>query len=479
MTITGRTNEISSLKEVLGSSEAEFIAIYGRRRIGKTYLISEFFKDKGLYFELTGRKGATKSEQLRNFSMVFSDLFLTGKPHPSPKHWDEALAQLRHQIEALDAEQKVILFFDELPWLASRKSGFLQALDLFWNRYMSRRPNTILVICGSAAEWMVKKVILNKGGLHNRQTRPAINLMPFTLNESKEFLANRGIEFDNKQLAELYMAIGGVPYYLKMIPRGLSVDQILQTLFFSNPAPLKSEFNRLFDSLFENSQLYSDVVKALSTAHQGLTQQEIFAKVPSISSGGSAVEMLEALESCGFILKLIQFGNKKKDARYRLIDALSLFYLKWVGGTGEVSDLYWVRQQSQQAYNIWSGYAFENLCLQHFSKILEALKISVVAENKSCWYLPGTEKEKGAQIDLVIDRADNCINLVEMKFYDDTFLIEKTYSSSLEHKKNAFRRHSKTRKTLFTTLLTPYGAKQNGQYFKAVDNEITLDELFL
>lgn len=480
MTIVGREKEVSLLANVLDSEKPEFLAIYGRRRVGKTYLVREFFRDKGLYFELTGIKDASKSSQLKNFSVVYSDIFLRGNRIVTPSDWDDALNTLRKEIEKSSDLQKVIVFFDELPWLASRKSGFLEALDLFWNRYMSSRKNFVLVICGSAAEWMIKKIVSNKGGLHNRLTQPPINLMPFTLKQTEQYLESMNVRLERKQIVDIYMALGGVAYYLNLVSRSKSSAEVISDLFFGKQAPLLTEFHNLFDSLYNNPQKHIEIIKVLAQTKQGLTQTEIFAQVKSLSSGGGAVLVLEELENCGFIYRVHDFGKKKKDARYRLIDGFTLFYLKWVDGQGEFSEHFWTRKKGTASYNTWAGYAFENLCFLHYREILRALELSVVAEAKSGWrYLPSKgHVDEGAQIDLLIDRADKCINLCEIKFYDDEFIIDKVYAQRLRKKKNCFREKTGTKKTLFTTMITTYGVQKDKHYLDVVDGQLTMDALF-
>ena len=454
--VFNRSQEIKLLDEIYNSSAAEFFALYGRRRVGKTYLISQYFHNKGYYFELTGRKSASKKAQLKNFATVYADSFERGAKIDTPKDWDDAFNLLRTKIEQLDPSQKITVFLDELPWLASRKSGFLDALDLFWNRYMSRTCNVILIVCGSAAAWMIKKIISNKAGLHNRLTRPPIHLKPFTLKQSEEYLAANGVILERKQLIDLYMAIGGIPYYLKFVPQGKSSAEIINFLFFSEHAPLISEFHRLYSSLFDHYQKHVAVIKALATSNQGLSQKELYDMLKDLSPGGGATDLLKELESSDFIMRVGEFGKKKKETRYRLIDSLSLFHLKWVEGVGEISPHYWLALHHSQSYRVWAGYAFENLCFQHYPQIVKALELTVTAKAKSSWrYIPGkSSEENGAQIDMLIDRTDRCINLCEFKFYEGEFVIDKTYADKLISKKNCFREKTKTRKNIFITILS-------------------------
>jgi hypothetical protein len=480
MHIVGREQEIKILNRVYENLTPAFLALYGRRRVGKTYLIREFFKDKGIYFELTGIKDALKLQQLKNFSMIFSETFVENKGMPAAKDWGDAFMILRHQIEKIPETQKVIIFFDEIPWLASRKSGFLEALDLFWNRYLSTRKNLILIICGSAAEWMIRKIVLNKGGLHNRLTHPPIHLKPFTLRETESFLSTMGINLDRKQIIDIYMAVGGVAYYLNLIPQGKSSAEILAYLFFSTQAPLALEFQNLFYSLFEHPHKHIEVIKVLAQTCQGLTQTELFQKIEHLSKGGGSVLVLEELEHCGFITKILDFGKKKKDMRYRLTDGFCLFYLKWVAGQHGFSTQAWLRKKNSAAYHSWSGYAFENICLIHYRQILKSLELSVVADTKSSWRYRGEQNstESGAQIDLIIDRADKCINLCEIKFYDDEWHISKALVQNLKHKKLLFREKTKSKKTLFTTLISTYPAFRDPNYLSVIDSQVTMDDLF-
>ncbi len=470
--LVGRKNELRILSEIEMAVTPEFVAIYGRRRVGKTYLVSKFFKDKGVYFELTGRKDASKSSQLQNFAIVFADTFCEGKQQAIPRNWDEALTQLRYQLEKVNKSSKIILFFDELPWLASKRSGFLEALDLFWNRYISRRSNVVLIVCGSAAEWMIKKVVSNKSGLHNRLTRPPINLAPFNLGETELYLQSRGVHLDRKQIVDIYMAIGGVAYYLNLVPKGQSSLGIVSNLFFVDQAPLYAEFHRLFSSLYDNPERHLDVIKALAKVRQGLSQTELFKRARSLSPGGSAVAVLQELESCGFILSIPQFGKKKKDTFYRLIDAFSLFYLKWVEGAKGMSPSYWAQKKMSQSYKTWAGYEFENICFQHYSQIVKAMDLRVVASAKSGW------RGDGAQIDLIIDRADRCINLCEIKFVESQLALSKIDADALRRKKQAFQAQTGTKKALFTTVITTCGVKEDKNYLSAVDQQIKIDALF-
>jgi len=481
-TIVGREDEIKILNEVYESSEPEFLAVYGRRRIGKTYLIHEFFKDKGLYFEITGMKDGTTSEQLFQFAYEFSRQFNQGKSIVPPKNWVEALNLLHQAIEKTDKNKKIILFFDELPWLASPRSRFLNALEHLWNRYLSKTKNIVMIVCGSSASWIIKNIINNKGGLHGRLTRK-IRLLPFTLSETEQYLKARHIELDRKQIIDLYMAMGGVPKYLSYITRGKSAAQIINEVCFSLSGGLYQEFDNLYKSLFEGYENHIAIVKALSKCTQGLTKEELLEDT-KLTSGGFSSKIIEELIDAGFLIYVPSFNKKKNSGVYRLIDEYSYFYLTWIKDNSKISfesidPEFWIKKYRTAKWATWSGLAFESVCFKHIQKIKKALGISGVSSTESGWrYFSRKKGEQGAQIDLVIDRADKCINLCEMKYSDSEFLIDKSYEENLQNKKRIFREETNTNKTLFTTLVTTYGVKKNQHYFSSVDHQLTMNDLF-
>ena len=480
--ILGRQREVKILESIYQSQHPEFLAIYGRRRVGKTFLISEFFKNKGIYFELTGIKDASMNVQLNNFTAEYSDLFFKGIKQAVPSDWFDALTQLRYQIEKIESRDKIILFLDELPWLASPKSNFLQALDHFWNRYMSRDNRIILVICGSAASWMIKHVIYNKGGLHGRLTRE-IKLIPFDLSEVERYCQAKDIHLDRKQILEIYMVMGGVAKYLTYIERGKSSAQIINDSCFSGSGGLYKEFNKLYASLFNNHEQHVKIIKALAKNRSGLTKNELLKKT-GMTSGGTTSKIFNELEESSFIVYMKSFNKGKNNGRYRLIDEYSLFYLTWIKDIQNLSIRgvekdFWIKKFNSRAWTSWSAYAFESICLKHIEQIKQALGISGVSTRESCWFIQGqSDSELGAQIDLVIDRDDNCINLCEIKFHNSKFRANKKFVADQFRKKELFRSFTKTRKTLFLTLITTYGAEENQYYHQIVDNQLTMNDLF-
>ena len=469
--IIGRQKEKEILEAMLSSEEAELMAIYGRRRIGKTFLIHEFFKDKGLFFECSGVLGGRMTEQLWNFSRIVSKAFNLEKRLPPPKTWKEAFEILSDLIDKVPDNQRVILFFDELPWLATRRSDLLRYLEYFWNQHFSRRKKLIMVLCGSAASWMIKKIIHNRGGLHGRLTRK-IYLEPFSLFEAEQYLKARGIYLDRKQLTEIYMVTGGVAKYLGQVQKGLSSSQVIHNLCFESQGFLKDEFHPLFASLFGKAEHHLSIVKYLAKSHKGKTLQEI-CKNTSNSMGGGLTRVIKDLEASGFIKFIPFYGKSKKEGLYRLIDEYTLFYLKWI----EKKDTFYKFQRSHDFLS-WAGYAFENICIRHIYEIISVLKLSVIAKSLSYWEKKADET-KGAQIDFIIDRTDQCLNLIEVKFSEGEFLMKKDYAEHLNQRRALFSNAMKRPKPLFNTLITSFGAKKNPAYLSSIDQQLSLDDLFI
>jgi hypothetical protein len=460
----------------MAASESELVAVYGRRRVGKTFLIRELFGDR-MSFELTGVHGAPLREQLAN---VFTVLRTAGeKDHLAPPaDWRDAFERIAKVLSTKPRSgNKRIVFLDELPWLASRRSGFLRAFEHFWNSWAVKQRDLIVIVCGSAASWMVDELLNARGGLHNRVTR-RIRLEPFTLAEVEQYFAARDVRLGRYQVLELYAALGGIPYYLKQVERGDSASVALDRLCFAHDGALRDEFDKLYASLFEHSERHARIVRALGAKPHGLTRNDLVAAA-RISSGGTISRTLTELEESGFILRSPQLGQPTRDALYRLIDEYSLFYLRWIEHHRGRANQIWMNKRGTPAWFAWSGYAFEGICLKYVGLIKRALGIEAVETVESSWYhRTGVKAERGAQIDLVIDRKDATINLCEMKFCDGEFAIDKRYAADLRHKRDVFRRVTGTRKTVLLTLVTTHGLANNAYARELVDKTLTMDALF-
>lgn len=479
--VIGRKDEQEKFSKALTSAESEFIAVYGRRRVGKTFLIREFFSES-LRFELTGMQGVSLQDQLVNFAGALAKAKGLSETLQPPATWQEAFVQLERHIESLRAPakgRKHVIFLDELPWLDTARSKFCPALEHFWNSWASKRRDLLLVTCGSAASWMVKNLVEAKGGLHNRVTRK-IRLLPFTLGETRAFLRSRGVELTDYKTIELYMALGGVPHYLKMAEPGLSAAQIIDRTCFHPQGELRTEFENLYASLFDKPAEHLALVKALAKKPGGFTRTELLAAA-GLPSGGTATVRLGELAESGFIQMTIPFGKREKDAVIRLADEFSLFHHAWIAPLGKKSadDGHWLKQRGTPKWRAWSGYAFEGVCLKHAPRIKNALGIGGVQTNESPWRHAGSDAAPGTQIDLLIDRADGTINLCEMKFSEAPFTIDKSYAAELRQKRDTFHRITGTRKNLFLTMITTFGIADNAYAKELVGNSVLADELFI
>jgi uncharacterized protein len=474
MSITGRIAEQKILADRLMTPESELIAVYGRRRVGKTYLIRTFYKN-AMVFEFTGIHEAAMKTQLENFSLA---LQLTSKSAVTiaiPANWLQAFMMLDTYLNGL-ADKTAVIFFDEFPWIDSHKSGFLQAFDHWWNSSASKRSHFKVIICGSAASWMIDKVINNRGGLHNRVTQ-TIRLLPFTLGETQSYLRSKGVVLDQYSQLQLYMAMGGIPHYLRNINPGESAAQIIGRLCFAKDGSLKNEFNNLYKSLFAHSENHERVIRALATKGKGLTRNEIIDEC-GFTSGGTTSRILQELEESGFITPYIPFQKHANESIYKLSDEYSLFYLKFIAHAKDTADGAWLRQYGTPSYTSWSGFAFESVCQKHVLQVRRKLGIEGVLTSTASWrHIPG-KGAAGAQIDLLLDRQDRCINICEMKFSSSEFVIDKKYATELDNKVNIFRSETGTKKTLFPTMITTYGTRKNEYYLGRIQVEILMEDLF-
>lgn len=468
--ITGREAEISILNAKLASVRSEFVALYGRRRVGKTYLVRSFFAEK-FTFRLTGIAQAKLQDQLANFNMAFKEQ-QSLKKYKDATNWMQAFQKIRKLIEN-SRQKKKIIFIDELPWFDTPNSGFISALEHFWNSWASARKDVLLIVCGSAASWMINTLINNKGGLHNRVTQK-IKIEPFNLRECEDLLRQRKIKLDRYQIIQLYMVLGGIPYYWDALVKGFSATQNINKVCFEQNGLLKSEFNNLFKSLFLKAERHEAIVMSLAKKSKGLTRDEISisSKLPS---GGGLTRLLDELEESGFIRKYTPFGKKSRNSLYQLADFFSLFHIKFIKGQKSFDKNHWLKIIDNPTYRAWSGYAFEQVCLAHIPQIKQALGISGIETQTSSW--KSSKFVDGAQIDLVIDRRDGVINLCEMKFSINSFLIDKKYDAVLRNKTGAFKSETQTKKSVFLTMVTTFGLTENA-YSGNVQNELNMDALF-
>lgn len=469
--IIGREIEKMLLSEIYESTEAELVAVYGRRRVGKTYLIREYFK-KELAFNFSGQINGIVEDQLANFNTKLSEQLRYKTETIPPATWQEALARLKAYIVPIVKKKKAVIFFDEFPWIDSHKSGFLSAFDYFWNDWASTQPNLKVIICGSSASWMIRKVIRNRGGLHNRVTRK-IRLLPFTLNETEAFLKSKKITLERYHITQLYMVLGGIPHYLKEVRKGESFSQAIDRICFSKDGLLRNEFNELYGSLFHKFENHQAVVKTLSSKTEGFTRKELIEK-SKLSTGGTTSLVLQELEESGFIIGYVPFDKNKNEIVYKLNDEFTIFYFKFIENLKTTGS--WDKFSIGANWKIWSGLAFEAVCHKHIIQIKQALGISGIYTEISSWR--GKSSNQGTQIDLLIDRADQCINLCEIKFHENKYSIDKVTAENIADKIQIFKEKTKTKKSIFVTFITIFGLLENEYKLSRVQSEIKIDDLF-
>ena len=471
--LIGRERECEELRWAVESQRSEFVVMYGRRRIGKTFLVRRFFDDK-YSFHYVGAHKQAKSVQLQNFREALIR-FSGNRDVTVLDNWHDAFLHLEGYLESCREERKVV-FFDEMPWMDTQGSDFVAELEYFWANWVQNRDDIVFIACGSATSWMKEKLEENQGGLHNRITH-RIYLRPFYLSECKEYLEDHGFEWDNYQILQCYMLFGGVPYYLSLLRPYLSLPENVDALIFRRGGDLSDEFKELYNALFKKADRYINIVRLLATKRQGFLRSEIEAMTGY--SGGGLTKMLDNLERCDFIVAYNQYGNKNKLTLYRLADFYTLFFFRYVENNRSRDEQYWQHHFTDRSVESWEGYTFEEVCLRHLPQIKYGLGISGIATESSSWrFIPKKEDpRKGAQIDLVISRADKVIHLVEMKFSETPFVIKKDYEERLKSRKNLFMEVTGISRGPVHTFITPYGLAQ-GSRSSIVHSQLTTKDLF-
>ena len=470
--IIGRQEEMSLLQTLEKADKSAFVAVYGRRRVGKTYLIRTVFEDK-MVFQLTGLARTKIDKQLANFHAALVRNFPQYEEKPMANDWFQAFLQLETALETSTAAKKIV-FLDELPWLDSRNSGFISALEHFWNAWASARRDVLLIVCGSAASWMITNLINSHGGLHNRVTHQ-MPLDQFTLAECEAFFKSKFATYDRYQLLQLYMVFGGIPFYLDMVDIAQSAAQNINRLCFSPKGGLRKEFDNLYLSLFRNADKHIAVIEALARKAQGLEREEVL-QAANLPNNGNSTKILKELEESDFIRRYNTFGKNSRNALYQLTDFYSLFYLKFMKSNNVLDADFWLSSLDNPEVCAWSGYAFEQICLAHLPTIKKALGISGIQTVSSAWL--GSNDNQKAQIDLVIDRRDHAITVCEMKFSINPFVIEKKYADELRTKIAIFKQSTRTQKAIFMIFITTFGLIKNEHAMSLVQNSFTMDILF-
>lgn len=474
--IIGRKPEIRKLTELYMSKRPVFAVVYGRRRVGKTYLIRELFENQFSFYHTGLSPVELQADNLRQgqLSNFYKSLVKYGSEIDHiPTDWFEAFDALITLLEQKSKGDRKLVFIDEMPWLDSPRSGFVTAFEHFWNGWGSARPDLMLVACGSATSWIADNLLNNTGGLFNRVTHE-IKLLPFDLSECEEYVKANEIVMSRYDLMECYMIMGGIPFYLSLLEKGMSLPQNVDNLFFAKSAKLRNEFERLFSSLFKNKGDCMKIVRLLAQKNQGFTRQEIV-KHTQLPDGGGLSNTLRSLEASDFILSYAKYGRASREMYFRLTDSFTKFYLTFVEGKRINNPNFWQNNFRSPRHNAWKGFAFENLCFYHAEKIKEALGIRGVQAEYSPW--KSRQDKDGAQIDMLIVRADHVIDVCEMKFSSDEYTITAAYDRELRHKIELFSNETKCKHTIHLIIVTPFGLKFN-EYAGQVQQVVTMDDFF-
>ena len=463
--MVGRKDERRRLLAAKESEYSEFVAVYGRRRVGKTFLVRETF-GQSFAFQHTGVKNGSAAVQLARFRQSMVE---QGHPKcPELNNWFDAFDNLKTVIRECKADRKVV-FIDEIPWMGRSDANFVSAVESFWNGWASARKDILLIVCGSATSWVLEKIVHNRDGLHNRVTY-RIRLDPFTLKECEEYARSRGLDYTRDQLAECYMILGGIPRYWRYLERGKSVAQNIDDMFFSGSEKLENEFDELYASLFDHPGPYLAIVTAMAKKKCGMSRDEV-SKSSGIENGGALSRYLTVLEQCGFIRRFSEIGKKRKGAVFQLMDNFTLFHFRFMESRGSNDPHFWSAMADSRVRSTWAGLAFERLCLQHIDGIKNALGIGGVLANVHSW------RNANAQIDLLIDRRDGIVNICEMKYWAGPYAMTAADDAALANKRAEFKAETKTRKAVHLTLVTSFGVKRNA-YSDKVQSFATLDDLF-
>ena len=476
--IIGREKEKAELQRLFNSGRSQLVAVYGRRRVGKTYLIRETFKDSFAFYHTGISPIELEDKNLQNAQLAAfnSSLLRYGLQSDGlPKDWMEAFDRLTVLLESKPKDERQVVFIDEMPWMDTLRSGFITAFEHFWNGWGAGQDNLMLIVCGSATSWIQDNLINSYGGLYDR-VNAEIQLSPFNLRETEQMLQQQGVTLSRYDITQLYMALGGVPMYLSYVQPGLSLAQIIDQLFFARKAKLRDEFVRLFGSIFKNPDKHVVIVRALSKRHGGYSRDDI-SKMTGISLGKELTTALHVLEASDFIECYKPFENDKRHMLYRLIDPYCKFFLAQVEGKNREEN-FWRDNENQPALTAWRGLAFEDVCLHHVGQIKTAMGISGVGSTNSAWNQQGNDNQPGMQIDLIIERNDRVVNLCEMKFCNTEFEVKSDYEQTLCSRLNWMTEHVGRRQNVQLVLVTTYGLKY-GMHSGVFQHVVTLDSLFV
>jgi len=416
MKFIGRKKELESLDLLLKKKSASLVVIRGRRRVGKSRLIKEFVSDKKhwIFSGIPPVPGITKQRQLDAFSAQVAHNL--GMPKIQVSEWLEHFNFLGQQAKG----QKIVIVFDEISWMGSEDPDFLGQLKTAWDLTFSENPELIFILCGSVSSW-IEDNILKSTGFVGRISVDMV-LEELSIAESGEFWGARKNKVSPYEKFKMLSVTGGIPKYLEEIIATQSAEDNIHRLCFQSDGLLFREFDQIFSDLFsKRAQTYSDIVKTL--AHSSLTLDEVCEKL-DVEKSGSVSSCLDDLELAGFIQEDCTWNLSSKAEshlkKFRLKDNYLRFYLRYIEPNKEKIAKGLFESKSFMLMPGWEsvmGLQFENLVINNLKSLCKILRIDLLdIANAGPFFQRATQRQKGCQIDLMIQTKHNTLYVCEIKF---------------------------------------------------------------
>ncbi len=473
MKIISRKEEKKDLEYCERSKKSELICVYGRRRVGKTFLVEQTFRD--FAFRAVGLEKGTTKQQLKSFGQRLIEYGDDIKQ--TPENWFEAFSRLDKILSGESIRRslngKKIVFLDEFPWFATKKSDFLVAFEDYWNRRGTQDGDLLFIICGSATSWIIKNVIKNTGNMFQRVTKK-ICVEPFTLAETELFFKDREFDWSREQIAECQMIFGGLPFFFDLMNTSQSLVKNINRLLFDKDALFGDETKKLLDATLSESPIYEKILSKLAFARYGIKKSEL--QVEIAAPNGTYGRAVQDLVDCGYVIEYKKKYEEYNPLYIQLVDPFLLFHYHYLSKEKRI-DSYEDLIGNIGRYDNWRGTAFEILCLNNTASIKSALGIRGVKTECYPWYNSTDKKNERVQIDMVIERADKITNLCEIKYTNKPFVIDASYEQELIKKRDIFKEKTGTSQALKVIIISAAGVSGT-RYTSYISDIITLDDIF-
>jgi hypothetical protein len=406
----GRKNELRMLNDAYRSGKDELVVLYGRRRIGKSSLVKRFAEKKKAYYEFEALEGETTPGQINHFlqqlKKQIDDPILDSVRFAN---WEQVFTYLTEKVINRKSKVKKILFLDELPWMAAGRIRLVSLLKYYWDNHWKSK-HVMLILCGSVASFMVKKV-LHSNALYGRTTIEIL-LKGFSPEEAARLLSKKR---SREETLNYQLVFGGVPKYLEQINTSQSFNKNMNTLCFSPHGIMLKEVERIFYSQFREPRTYLKIINLLKNGIFSLSEISSKTKIPS---GGGLKQYLKNLERAEMIRSYIPFdrSGNSKFKKYTLADEFLVFFFKYMGPNlrviKESSSRRLFETLTQNSFDSWLGFAFERFCLKHAGLLALVMDFADDILLASPYFKKNDER---FQIDLLYQRADRVITVCEIK----------------------------------------------------------------